>query len=328
MNMGGKYIFTRAFIILILCLSISNAIYPDPTSGIYKIEIKYGWNLISLPMQTIQRTQGKVTSLGANTITDSTKSWVVNAYQNDILLIKSGSGEGYYYKISSNTLNTLTLSSSLSSSIATGAYFYIYEAYTLTEIFGDYSSGPLYAASNKNAADEIYLWDRSTQAFSTSIWLCNSVGNEGWWQGSTQITDNSVTLIPNEACFVVRKPASIATLNYVGIVPDTKQTLNIKSGDNIVGESFPAAVTMSDSGLGSTLQSGVSSYIADNIFKWSYSDQKFGLATWYSSYPGYTNWYQGSSNVNSTYLNPAEGFMIKNRSTEKNWQRTKPYTSP
>lgn len=320
--------FTIHIIIISVLLYSYGFLFSDPTSGIYKIEIKNGWNLISLPMQTIQRTQGKITSLGANTITDSTKSWTDDAYINDILLIESGSGEGYYYKISDNASTTLTLSSSLSSSIAVGNYFYVYKSYTLTEIFGDYSSGPLYPASSKDSADEIYLWDRSTQAFSTSIWLCNSTGNEGWWQGSTKITDNSVTLIPNEGCFVVRKPTSTATVNYVGIVPDTKQTLNIKSGDNILGESFPTAVTLNASGLSTTLQSGTSSYVADNIFKWSYSDQKFGLCIWHSSYPGYTNWYQGSSNVNDTTFNPAEGLMLKNKSTEKNWQRTKPYSSP
>lgn len=287
--------------------------FSDPTAGIYKIEIKQGWNLISIPMQTLQRTQGKITSLGSNTVTDSTKSWTEDAYQYDILIISSGSGEGYYYRISSNTTTQLTLSSSLSSSISAGDYFYVYKAFTLTELFGDLSVG-----------DEIYLWNASTQAFSTVIHRYS----DGWYQGGTKLTTKEITLIPNEGCFVVRNTASTATVNYVGIVPDTMQTSNIKSGDNTPGESFPTSVTITDSGLSSVLHAGTSSYTADNVHKWNYSNQQFDLPMWYSSYTGYTGWYQGSSSCGSTNLSPAEGFMIKNRSSETNWQRSKPYSAP
>lgn len=317
-----KHVYSTIIILLCLC----NTAYPSPTCGLYKIEIKQEWNLISIPMQTLELVSGKITSKGTNTITDSSKNFT-NDYQNDILLIATGPGQGYYYKISSNTATELTLSSSLSSLISTGDFFYVYKALTLTELFGDYT-GPLHAADNKNDADEIYLWDRSTQAFSTSIWLCNTSGQEGWWQGSTKIIDNSITLLPNEACFVVCKPVSTATINYIGIVPNTKQVLNIKSGDNILGESFPASVAMSNSGLAGIVKSGISSYTADNIYQWDYDGQRFNLPIWYSDYPGYENWYRGSDNANSISLSPAEGFMIKNRETEKNWQRDKPYSEP
>lgn len=321
-SLNAIYICIFTFIIF---SGISTA---DPTAGLYKIEIKQGWNLICIPMQTLQLSEGKITSLTSNTITDSAKSWTVNTYQNAVVLISNGTGEGYWYKISSNTSTALTLSSSLSSSIAVGNYFYIYKAFTLSELFGTYSSGPLHADTSKSNADEVYLWDKSAQAFSTSIWLCNTSGQEGWWQGSTRITDNSVTLLPNEACFVVRKPSSTATINYVGVVPNTKQTLNVKSGDNILGESFPASVTMNNSGLSSILTSATSSYTADNVYLWDYDSQKFNLPIWHSNYPGYENWYRGSDNANSVNLEPAKGLMVKNRSTEKNWQRSKPYTAP
>jgi hypothetical protein len=323
-----KIKYNIAIIILaFFIIFFSYFVYADSACGIYKIPIKNGWNFISLPMQTIQSSEGLITSKTSNTITDNTKAWTINAYENYILLISSGSGEGYWYKVVSNTSNTLTLSSSLSSSISVGSYFYIYKTFTLTELFGDYT-GPLYASSNKGTADEIYLWDPDTQSFSSSIWLSNVPGQEGWWRGTTHITNNSISLLPNEACFVVRKISLETTVNYVGIVPNTKQVLNIKSGDSVIGESYPASVALNSSGLNDVINSGVSSYSADHLYKWDYANQRFGTPIWHSNYPGYEGWYQGSTNVDSMTLDPAEGMMIKNRSTEKNWQRVKPYTVP
>ncbi len=296
----------------------------DPQVGLYKITVRQGWNCVSLPLQTLQRSQGQITSLTTNTLTDSNKSWTENAYQYDVLLICSGTGEGYYYRISANTADTLTLSSALSSTIAVSDRFYIYEAKTISGIFGDHN-GALHADTTRTAADEIYLWDSGTQALSESIWLSNEPGSEGWWQGDTQITDKSVTLLPNEACFVVHKTADEVTINIVGVVPDTKQTINVRAGETLAGQSFPVAVTAGNSGLDSTLQSGVSSYSADNVYIWDYAEQKFKLPLWHSNAAGYENFYCGADNMNSLNLNPGEGYLIRNRGSETNWQREKPY---
>ena len=153
-------------------------------------------------------------------------------------------------------------------------------------------------------------------------------GQEGWWQGNTKLTDNSITLVPNEACFIVRKLATDVVINFVGIIPDTKQTINVMAGETVAGGSFPVAVTVANSGLDSVLQSGTSSYTADNIYQWNYSDQKFDLPIWHSNYPGYESWYQGADEVNTLSITPGEGFMIRNRQSETDWPREKPYSTP
>lgn len=317
-------LYTVILISIFVFLTFAEA---DFYLGIYKITIKNGWNSISLPMQTLQSGEGVITATAANTITDDTKSWTGDGFKNYILMIATGSGEGYYYKISSNTDKILTLSSSLSSSIVIGNSFYIYKGLTLTELFGD-GDGPLYAAYNKNDADEIYLWDISTQAFGTPIWLCNTPGSEGWWQGATHITDNSVTLYPNQACFVVHKPSSEVQIKYVGVIPPTKQTIAISAGDTLAGASFPTSVTFSASTLQSVLMADTSAYTADNVFQWDYEQQNFGLPIWYSNYPGYIGWYRGSYSANGISIGPATGLFIVHKETETNWQRTKPYANP
>lgn len=299
--------------VFIPCISDAGSII-----GLYKITIKEGRNLISIPMQTVQLSQGQITIIISNTITDDTKSWTEDEYENDILVIATGTGEGYYYRIISNTRDTLTLAEPLSTSISMDDYFYIYKAYTLEELFGD-ASGPL------DVGDVIYLWDRQTQTFSEPIYLLD----DGWYQGGSRITDNSITLIPNEACYIYRNTASDTTINYLGDVPKTKQVLVIKTGNNILGESYPTAVTMIDSDLNTVLRSGYSPDTADNIHQWNYDEQDFDIAIWHSNYPGYAHWYQGDEIADYVTLEPAEGFEIINiDSEEKHWQRDKPYTEP
>ena len=320
---------TKLFVVffVLTILVIVNSTYSDPTVGINKLTIKEGWNLVSLPLQTLQIGEGKITTLGTNTVSDSTKSWTEDYFQNHILLISSGDAEGYYYRVSSNTADTITLQSELSSSISTDDYFYVYKAYTLEEIFGD-EDGPLYASNNINDADEIFLWDQETQAFSTSIWLSNLPGSEGWLQGSTSITDNSITLIPNEACFIIHKLADDVTVSFLGVVPDTKQAVSLKAGENIIGSSFPEDVTMADSGLSDVLESGTSPYVADNIYQWNYTDQKFELPIWHSNSPGYENWYRGAEIADDLSLSSGSGITINNRTNATMWQREKPYSTP
>lgn len=53
---------------------------------------------------------GTATSGAASTLTDSTKSWSVNVYQNKVVIITFGTGVGQIRKISSNTATELTVS--------------------------------------------------------------------------------------------------------------------------------------------------------------------------------------------------------------------------
>lgn len=303
-----------------LFLIIAGIVVADPTAGLYKIAVNTGWNLIALPMQTLQLQPGRIMEITENTVTVNV-SLTENEYINDILYITSGTAEGYFYTITANSGNTITVAGTLVAQlIAVSDTCCIYKAYTLTELFGD-QNGPLYPGTSSDVADEIYLWDTAAQAFSTQIWL----SNEGWRQGAILITDNSVTLNPNQSCFIVHKLATTVTINYVGIVPDIKMNINLQAGDAVGGLSYPAAVTVGDSGLDTVLQHGVSSAVADNIYLWNYSEQKFDLPIWHYS-DG--NPYQGSDLAGSVSLSAGAGIMIRNRAGEVNWQRAKPYTAP
>ena len=84
-------------------------------------------------MSTFDKISGSYTSYDSASITDSSATWVTNAYQNWYVTIASTE-----YKIESNTSDTLTFSNSL---VATGTYEIAFLGRTyLTEIESDCSN--------------------------------------------------------------------------------------------------------------------------------------------------------------------------------------------
>ena len=298
----------------------------DPV-GIYKLQIKEGWNLVSLPLSTIVQDNGRITGISSvsGTVADTDKSWTDDQFKNYLLVIISGDGEGYQYRITGNDSDTLTVSGNVSDEISTGDMYKIFDIPALEDIFGDYT-GPLYAASSAASADKIYMWDEDTQAFSIYLWLCNTPGQEGWWKGGTKVIENTSTLLPDEACFVEHMISDTVYLNWFGSVSGIDKKIILGTGSNLVGEGYPAGVSLSDSGLSDMVKEGSSPYAADNIYFWDYESQSFELPIWYYD----SHWYQYdlTTIVDDKVIDPTKGLKIINREAEKEWEREKPYTNP
>lgn len=82
---------------------------------------------------------GTATSGGATSLTDTAKTWTVNAYVGDFLVITAGTGSGQVRRITSNTANTLTVATWTVNPIIASAYT-IYQ--------GRLSESPLIFAGN------------------------------------------------------------------------------------------------------------------------------------------------------------------------------------
>lgn len=65
---------------------------------------------------------GTATAATTTTLTDSNKSWVVDAYKGMYVFIIDGTGEGQFVKIASNTATVLTFESAISAGDATSVY--------------------------------------------------------------------------------------------------------------------------------------------------------------------------------------------------------------
>ena len=68
---------------------------------------------------------GTVTSFNTTSITDNTKTFTVNQFAYKYLVITSGIGSGKAYMITSNTVDTITISNNFQNNIATGSAYKI-----------------------------------------------------------------------------------------------------------------------------------------------------------------------------------------------------------
>lgn len=68
---------------------------------------------------------GTSTGTGNSSLTDTSKSWTVDEYQNKAVIITSGTGQGQMAKITSNTSDTLTFDTALNVSISTDSQYVI-----------------------------------------------------------------------------------------------------------------------------------------------------------------------------------------------------------
>ena len=79
------------------------------TSNSRKITSASGKQDASANNSSQQYTNGTATSGGSTTLTDSSKSWTVNAYANKAVVISAGTGSGQHRTIASNTATALTV---------------------------------------------------------------------------------------------------------------------------------------------------------------------------------------------------------------------------
>jgi hypothetical protein len=95
--------------------------------------LDYIWEVQSNPV----RIGGIVTGVTANTLTDSTKSWTVNAWQNKFVIIADGLGVGHTRQIASNTATTLTLTNNWNIPPMGSVYYIADEAWrTMSYYYG------------------------------------------------------------------------------------------------------------------------------------------------------------------------------------------------
>lgn len=161
-------------------------VYTDVV-GLYKIDIKQGWNMISIPLIPLPQEKGNLETVDVvlGTVQDTDASWTPDAYKDHIFLISSSDAEGYHYRISGNTTDTLTVEGNMNSDIVAGDSYIISSIWSISEIFGD-EDGPLSGGSSENEADTIRKWDTVNQIYEYAIWYYDDPdwpAYWGWYQG-------------------------------------------------------------------------------------------------------------------------------------------------
>lgn len=184
----------------------------------------------TLPLGNAPLYTSSASAVGSNTLTFANATWTPNQFATTpasyFVRIMTGAQEGRILKISGNTANTLTVSTTDDTSsstalntanftVTTSDIIELHQADTLASLFGDNVtvngtiSNPLVfaGASRITSADTITILDKAT-SFSTSYWF-NRTANQ--WRATTGTdSQNNTPIFPDSALLLLRrKQASV-----------------------------------------------------------------------------------------------------------------------
>jgi uncharacterized protein (TIGR02597 family) len=274
--------------------------------------------------------QGTATTVGTNTVTDSSATWTDSqfngtngAYYLEILSVNgstTASGVGTNYTITATTASskTLTLETSLASGITAPVVYGIRPFWTIGSVFGTSNSVGLQGGT-ATSADQVVLWNGT--GYDTYYYQTSGLGGTGWRKTGAASVDASGTAIFPDECFLVKRgQSSDVSFVLTGALKTGQTSVPIAYGMNFVGNIYGAAMTLASSGLytgsSSTGLAGGTATSADQVLLWNGT----GYDTYYyqTSGLGGTGWRKtgaASSDASATSIASGVGFIVRRLNT-------------
>ncbi len=171
--------------------------------------------------------------------------------------IASGTDAGFLSDITATSTTTITTADDLSAKLAGGESFKIRKHWTLQSVFGPNANTGnvvILGTGSASTADEVLLYDQSTQEYITYYYKVGGVfGGDGWRSttgGDPLATDQSNTILRVTDGFVIRRKQSPAvTLSLPGAVKLGPTQRTVVPALNFCGDVYAAGTTLANSGL-------------------------------------------------------------------------------
>ena len=254
---------------------------------------------LALPLDNMPAFTGPVSNRTTNTIQTTNAGWTAGDFgpfnsKPHVIRVLSGASQGRQFRISSNTTDTLTLttgSTDLTSAIANGDRYQILPVDTLSSLFGQNAPG-LVTGTDPNAVDNVLIRGAAG-------WLTYYNDGTNWLrQGAGSTPQNNVPILPETGALLVNRGTSAFSFTLTGAVPTTKLKTELPANRlTILGNRFPTATTLVGLGL-HTLpgwNSNPDPALADKVlFR--------GANGWLTFYYDGTNWLR--QGAGSTAQNP------------------------
>ncbi len=198
--------------------------------------------------------QGVLTSVGANSLTDTNANWAEDQFNGTngsfTVEIASGNNEGVQTTIldtlaSSDTLQT---ADDISPSAAVGDSYKIYKNWTIGSVFGVSNSAGL-AGGNVSTADLLMIWNGvGTDKF---YYKTSGVGGTGWRNATNIVQDASTAPLLLEQGIMIRRQAGTSTnITIVGAVKVTDSAILVEGTNyTFAANPYPVDMTLASSDL-------------------------------------------------------------------------------
>jgi len=284
---------------------------------------------------------GKVTSFGAQTITDSTAIWNDNQFNGRsgqfYIEIVSGSHAGLMSDIiaTSAATKTLTTEDNLAPYLANGQLYKIRKHRTIGDVFGVNNSAGLNGGATVSTADEVQVFNPVTQTYLRYYYQTSGTGGIGWRSSTDSATDASGTaLYLDQGVIVCRKLAGDLPLGLTGAVKTGPTIVPIGTNLNLIANVYPAGnLTLGNSGLRNSnaalgLVGAASVTDADEVH--IFSGTGFQIYFFKTSGPGGTGWRNStnpSADAGKTQIPPGASIYVlrKNGRSAFLWRVAQPF---
>lgn len=198
--------------------------------------------------------QGVLTSVGANSLTDTNANWTEDQFNGTngsfTVEIASGNNEG----VQTTILDTLAASDTLqtaddiSPSATIGDSYKIYKNWTIGSVFGISNAAGI-AGGTISTADQLLLWNGvGTDKF---YYKTSGAGGTGWRNFTNAVNDASGTPLFLEQGIMVRRLATASTnITIVGAVKVTDSAILVEGTNyTFAANPYPVDMTLASSEL-------------------------------------------------------------------------------
>ena len=199
---------------------------------------------------------GVVTAISGDGKTLTVAGLTAGAYNSNFWLeVTSGTGEGAWTYVASNTATSITVSDSMAAFISgTTTTIKVRQHVTVAQFFGATNSAGLQGGGDPGQADEVtFLGDRGIASGNVTVFYDPS--GPGWFNGDFAPADNTV-IEPGQGLLIARKATTPTSFVQVGHVKTGKSMTSVLQGptasdfgENVVGIRSAVGVTLDASNL-------------------------------------------------------------------------------
>ncbi len=234
------------------------------------------FTFVGFPLLKAAVWQGPLSGVSGTSLTVAANSLTASALvaTPHYVIVTAGANVGLTVDIASNTANTIVLSESVAGLISATDSIAIRPHATLSNLFGATNSAGFFGAGSIATADEIRVFNPTTQLFVNYYYKTTGIGGTGWRSSaSTSVSRANDVIYPEQSIVVLRKQSSALPLTVVGEVYNAQFKIPAETGFNWVSNPSPVATSLASSGFytgSATGLSGSNSITnADEVWRWT-----------------------------------------------------------
>lgn len=258
-------------------------------------------------------TSGTLETVTSTTLGDDQGAWATNfpsSTEPYFIKITSGTGEGLFFQIVSNTATLATLGGTETKDptafgIGNGDSYEIVPGETLAS---EFALADVIEGASAGVADQVFVYNQGAGS-----WTGNFRDTNGDWK-SGFLTTNTTVLRPDQGVFFVRYDdgsSGAITLLSSGSVTDDDHQVSLPIGQSFVTLAFPTDTTF----IGTGIQNSTNWNSSDSIFV--FSGGSWTSATWNGS-----NWVSGFLTVSSNAITAGTPVFVVKTGTAGVYTRT------